>query len=164
MTTCSRGRCATVTLRAKSPHPTSIQKFFNAHTVTGERADLRSMTYGQMQDVVSRIKHPLFQFSVVQRGSDPYLQVSFLAMDHMSQAEGIMKGRKWLLSSHMTPSEIVQTALKAVLTAMEHEAREDFTYRSRAIFAPHFDVEQLVELVDSGHTDRRPPTALSMAA
>ena len=58
----------------------------------------------------------------------------------------IQKGRKWLLSSHMTKSEVVSTALKAAITAEEHEARENFRYKSRRIFGPHFDVDVLAEL------------------
>ena len=46
----------------------------------------------------------------------------------------------------MVDGEIVQTAFKAVLTALEHEARENFTYRGHSIFDPHWDVEKLVEL------------------
>lgn len=66
-------------------------------------------------------------------------------------------GRKWKLSRHMTKSEIVQTALKAVLVAEEHEAREKFLYRERPIFGPHFDVDALWEI--SGRVDvREPPT------
>lgn len=53
--------------------------------------------------------------------------------------------RKWLLSEHMTRSEIVQTALKAVLTAAEHEAREKFKYKGHAVFGPHISVERLLE-------------------
>ncbi len=55
-------------------------------------------------------------------------------------------GRKWCLSPHMTRSEIVQTTLKAVLTAEEHEVRERFKYRGRSIFDPHYDVDKLWEL------------------
>ncbi len=59
-------------------------------------------------------------------------------------------GRKWTISPHMTKGEIVQTALKAILAAEEHEAREKFTYRGRAIFGPHYDVDKLVDLIDAG--------------
>ena len=54
--------------------------------------------------------------------------------------------RKWVLSPHMTDSEIVQTAFKCAHTSMEHRTREHFTYRGRRIFGPHFDVEDLVVL------------------
>jgi hypothetical protein len=41
------------------------------------------------------------------------------------------KSRKWLLSAHMTKTEIVNTAWFAVKTAIEHEAREEFFYQGQ---------------------------------
>ena len=65
---------------------------------------------------------------------------------------------KWRLSIHMTDNEIVQTALKAVLTAEEHEARYRFLYRNVAIFGPHWDVEGLWDLGGSeGAAQERNP-------
>jgi hypothetical protein len=55
----------------------------------------------------------------------------------------------------MTKSEIVSTALKAVLTAEEHEAREQFQYKSKTIFGPHFDVDKLASLCESDSMDVR---------
>ncbi len=52
-------------------------------------------------------------------------------------------GRKWLLSQFMTDSEVVQTALLAVLTAEEHEARERFKYNGQAIYGPHQNADDL---------------------
>ena len=51
------------------------------------------------------------------------------------------------MSHEATRSEVVQTALKCVLTSVEHEARESFTYRGRAIFGPHLDVDVLHSLL-----------------
>jgi hypothetical protein len=56
------------------------------------------------------------------------------------------QGRKWRLSPYMTDGEIVQTALKAVLTAMEHEVRERFQFDGVSVFDPHFDIHKLVAL------------------
>lgn len=75
-----------------------------------------------------------------------YLQIAFNAPNRDDGKNAAWTGRKWFLSSHMTVSEIVQTALLAVLAAEEHEARENFMYRGRAIFGPHWDVDELVEL------------------
>lgn len=55
-------------------------------------------------------------------------------------------GRWWRLSYHMTDSEIVATAFKALLTALEHEARESFKYKGVPIYDAHLDVNQLAEL------------------
>lgn len=56
------------------------------------------------------------------------------------------KGRKWLVSPHMTRGELVQTFFKATMTAVEHEVREQFTYKCQPIFDPHYNVDRLVDL------------------
>ena len=78
----------------------------------------------------------------------PYLQVQ---ADGPCSETGEMhrwRGRKWFLSKHMTESEVVQTAFLAVMTAVEHETREAFTYAGHAIFSPHYDIHKLVALWD----------------
>lgn len=63
------------------------------------------------------------------------------------------RSRKWRLSKHMTKSEVIATALSAVLMAVEHEARERFRYRGQSIYSPHYDVDIL-------HAARTLPDAL----
>lgn len=65
------------------------------------------------------------------------------------------KGRWWRLSRHMTPTEIAGTAFKAVITALEHEAREQFTYKGVAVFDSHVDIEELVKVRLEGKLDVR---------
>lgn len=94
-------------------------------------------TVSQIERILSDVKFHDYTFDVIDGPSGLYLQLRF-------KVDGKeWKGRKWQLSTHMTRSEIVQTALKAVLTAVEHEAREKFLYRGRAIFGPHLNVDKL---------------------
>jgi hypothetical protein len=80
-----------------------------------------------------------FVFGTTHPGyDDDFLQVASSALD--------LKGRKWRLSEHMTKSEVIQTALMAVLAWEEHEAREAFRYKGRAVFSPHYDVDLLQKL------------------
>jgi len=76
----------------------------------------------------------------------PYLRVRFAGPCSTTGRFQEWEGRKWFLSSPTSKSEIVQTAFKAVITALEHEARETFRYKGEAIFGPHFDCDLLVEL------------------
>lgn len=117
------------------------------------------MNIFEMGDVMSHISYKdnwrinIFKpLTYSELGEQPelYLQVSFL--DKQSKE---LRGRKWRLSEHMTKSELVQTALMAVLAAEEHEAREAFKYRGAAIFGPHFDVDALHELARGRNEDRR---------
>jgi hypothetical protein len=102
----------------------------------------------RFRDVLSRVHYKDWTFRVGQDAPGLYwLQVQFVAPNNVTGAPvEPWGGRKWRLSAFMTDSEVVQTALKAVLTAEEHEAREKFTYRGRAIFGPHLEVELLWHL------------------
>lgn len=75
-----------------------------------------------------------------------YLQIKCNGVCNVTGELQKWSGRKWQLSEHMTDQEIVQTAFKAVLTALEHEARELFKYKDVSVLDPHYDLEKLVEL------------------
>lgn len=68
------------------------------------------------------------------------------------------KGRWWPLSRHAVKDEVVLTAFKSVLTAVEHETRELFLYRGRRILGPHMNVDILWEV--AGMTSQRVPVSL----
>jgi len=121
-------------------------------------ADKR-LTLNQVFEIVDRLAYPGFTWHV--RGNfgangPVTLHATFLAPDvdaHVGAVE--QTTRKWLLSQWMVPGEIVQTALKCVLTAIEHEAREQFTYRGERVFGPHFSIDELVRLCVEKRTEVR---------
>lgn len=108
-----------------------------------------------MRDILANCAFPAFRFQVVH---DPigkiYLQAETDTVDlDTGEPWPNCRGRKWYLSPHMTKSELVATAFKAVLTFQEHEAREQFTYRGRRVFGPHIDIDALHEVAE--RTDPR---------
>lgn len=107
------------------------------------------MTLEEMARVLKDVTFRHWAFVLVKDGERALLQVRFAAGGE------IQHGRKWLLSPHMTKSELEQTALMAVLAAQEHETREDFRYRGQPIFQPHYDVDALLELNLARRTDER---------
>lgn len=111
-----------------------------------------------IREILARVRYRDWTFHVTEVcGTTVFLQIRFHAPDahYVDVNHSPWSGRKWLLSAHMTTSEIVQTALKAVLTAEEHEAREHFIYDGQAIFGPHVDVDALWSLARYGHLDAR---------
>ena len=108
------------------------------------------MNVDELHEILNRCKFPGYSWRVhgdfTQQSGPTYLQARFMADCNFSGDMKPQATRKWLLSPHMTTSEVVQTAFKCVLTSVEHEAREQFTYRGQNIFGPHFNVEALVEL------------------
>ena len=114
----------------------------------------------QITEILCDVRYPGFEWHIrgdFADGRHVTLHASFLAVDNdMPIGKIEHKTRKWLLSRHMTKSEIVQTALKCVLTAIEHEARERFTYRGERVFGPHISIDELLRLACEKRTEVRP--------
>lgn len=107
-----------------------------------------------LQAVVDTVHFPGYQFEVKVSDSERcYIRAVFLAPCAKTGEPCEQYTRKWYVSRESTRSEIVQTCLKCVLTSVEHEARENFTYRGRTIFAPHYDVDTLYRVC--GEQDAR---------
>lgn len=104
--------------------------------------------------VQTHIRYKNWVFHIDQTNDVPYLQVQFVGRCAVTGTLGWQKCRKWQLSPHMTPSELVGTAWLAVQQAELHEALEAFRYKGVAIYNPHRDCESLVAL--AGQEDRRP--------
>lgn len=110
------------------------------------------------ENYLKDVKYKDWDFNIRYDGDRLYLQISFWERDNtnpLSSEKMLQTSRKWMLSPHMTKSEVVQTTLKAVLTAEEHETREKFTYKNRAIFGPHFDVDIMADLCGNDIEDKR---------
>lgn len=106
-------------------------------------------TVRDFETILEKIRLPFgweLNFTCTDNGTY-YLQVGDPnAVCNMTGLSTAWRGRKWMLSGFMTDGEVVQTAFKAVLTALEHEARELFLYRGVSVFDPHYDIDKLVEL------------------
>lgn len=121
-----------------------------------------TMTLDAMALVLERIQLPFGWKIDMGFYTDESLEAhAFIRVSEPKGVCNVMKeplpwsGRKWLLSKHMTVSEIVQTAWLATMTAIENEAREQFLYRGETVLNPHLDAEELVRVRKAGATDKR---------
>jgi hypothetical protein len=104
------------------------------------------LTHDDIRRVLDDIRFNDWVFDLRIESGRPYLRVRFAGPCNTTGTIQEWEGRKWFLSAEASRTEIVQTAFKAVITALEHEARETFRYKGAAIFGPHFDCDLLVEL------------------
>ena len=109
------------------------------------------MNFEEIEALVKRVNYPGFDIRVSIGHGGWFVQATFLSHDSTGAvAEMVTQWtRRWLLSPYMTKSEVVQTVFKMVMTANEHEVRENFKYNGRAIFGPHHDVDVLWYAVNS---------------
>ncbi len=101
------------------------------------------MPFEQLEAAIAEISYEGFEFLLREDDTRPYLQVQCEDTCTNTGEPYTWRSRKWFLSPYMTKSEVVQTALKAVLTCVEHEARERFKYQGEAIYSPHYSVDAL---------------------
>jgi hypothetical protein len=93
------------------------------------------------------VDYPGYTFRVERSSTGcMYLQATYEEADTVNGAVETQYTRRWLLSPEMTRSETIATAFKCVLTSMEHRCREWFTYKGKAIYQPHYDVDQLAAI------------------
>ena len=106
----------------------------------------------QLQELLKQVQYRKHQFKIIDKPNlnGFLLQLKFTAPCMVTKHPQLQSGRKWYISPHMTQSEIIHTAFKAVLTAEEHEIREAFLYRNQAIFAPHLCVNWLSDRLATG--------------
>jgi hypothetical protein len=103
------------------------------------------LTLQDVQKIIDEIDYRDWYFRVGYfEDSHIYIQIKF-----HDEGLKLWGGRKWYISTYSTKDEVVQTALKAVLTAVEHEAREAFLYKGFPIFGPHHSIDELVGIAES---------------
>lgn len=100
------------------------------------------MTKSRVQRIVNDIRYCDWTILV----GDDYLQVSFIAPDCDTGEMAIQACRMWKWTSDMNETDIVNTAMKAVLAAVEHEAKENFFYQGKRVFNPHVSIDALLSI------------------
>lgn len=121
------------------------------------------MNAQEIRQILDTIEFPGYRFHV--GGQDRhYIQADFEQPCSITGRAEVQLTRKWYVSRSACKNEVVQTALKCVLTSVEHEAREHFKYRGRAIYGPHYDVDALHRICEAGELDYRGKAAEPAAA
>ena len=119
----------------------------------------RGRTIESVWDLLSRVhfdsQRLAYTFVVGKMGDGYFLQVRYVDEDTETGEPERQHGRKWYVSRFSTDSEIVQTAFKAILTSLEHFAREHFLFDGVPVLGPHFDLQFLVEAARARRFDHR---------
>lgn len=113
------------------------------------------MTIDELRSVLADIEFQGWRFGVdVWTGHILHIRVEFDAFDNHDESNDEampQSGRWWRIEKNASRSDVVRTAWLAVMTAMEHEIREQFKYQGKAIFDPHFCVDCMVNADFADH-------------
>lgn len=111
------------------------------------------LSINHLAAVLDLVEFPGYRWIASEKDGRLFLHAHFDAPHCKTRLIEVQTTRKWYVSYEATRSEVVQTALKCVLTSVEHEAREQFKYRGEPIFGPHFEVDDLAKLCAEGRGD-----------
>jgi hypothetical protein len=112
-------------------------------------------TRDTIQKLINQMSFNDWRFHYDFKDDVPYIQIKFLAPRNMTGRMEIQSCRKWMLSYHMCDEEIVSTGLKAVLAAVEHEAREQFKWKGQPIYRPHYNLDALYDISKKNAVEKR---------
>lgn len=76
-----------------------------------------------------------------------FVQIEYDEADVDTGVMAVQQGRRWFVGRDVTPTEVVQTALKAALASAEHRTREHFLVDGVRAYGPHQDVDDLVAML-----------------
>ncbi len=107
------------------------------------------LTKDNIEEILSEVTYLDWWFEVGHFAEKLTLGAMYIQVQFRDEDLQLQHGRKWFVSQHSTKDEVVQTALKAVLTSIEHEAREAFLYKGFPIFGPHHSLDDLVNIQQS---------------
>lgn len=75
-----------------------------------------------------------------------YIQIQYTDHCIHNQMSEEWHGRKFYLSEHMTPDEVMKTVFAAFDAAVKHEVMEGFKIDNVRPFNPHVDIEELLKV------------------
>ena len=115
------------------------------------------MNIDDLVDLTKAVKFQDYYFRVTERGDHYVVHAEYPEIDISTGMPSTQTTRKWFVSRFVSKSEFVQTLFKLCLTSMEHRTREDFKYKGKRVFGPHFDVDALHKICEERRFDYRLP-------
>lgn len=104
----------------------------------------------RIRDVEAILEHikykDNFRFDVMTAGLYVTLRVMHLRQDSITGEHAMGYSPTVIIQDYWTPDQIVKQAFRLILSIEEHEARETFRYKGKAILGPHVDVDNLLKI------------------
>jgi len=110
----------------------------------------KARRWHHVMNVIARINFPGYQFYPQCLANDEpglvTVHVQYEEKDVMSGVKETQHGRRWIIEDDATDMAIIQTCFKALMTSLEHRARENFTVDNKAIMQPHYTLDDILEI------------------
>lgn len=110
-------------------------------------------TIQEVKSILDQIQFMDRKFTVTAKGDGFLIQLQYMENDIHTGKPELQKSRKWYCTSAASESEIVDTVYAACNRSMRHVVKENFLYKARRVYSPHFDIKARMELCDNNRFD-----------
>jgi len=97
------------------------------------------------QKLLDKITFPGYTFELGEQNGNMFVRVKYNEPDVFTGVNETQYGRKWWLEPENDEMQFIQTCFKALLTSLEHRARENFKYDGLPINFPHRTLKEACE-------------------
>jgi len=110
-------------------------------------------TIDEIKAIVANMSYLDWDLRIRMDDTRAYLQVFGHGPDpKQGMKDAKWSGRKFFITPHMCKNEIIRTGLLAIERAVAHEMYENILYKGHAIFTPHMDYEEIVDIMEDHNT------------
>lgn len=99
----------------------------------------------KFNNVLDKVHFPGYTFKLNTENSNIFVQVSYNEPDIFTGVNETQMGRKWWIEPTNDEMQFLQTCFKALLTSLEHRARENFKYDGYPLMFPHRTLKEAIE-------------------
>lgn len=109
---------------------------------------LKLLTLSDVREILDDVECGDFRFRLTENEHGMFLQAE-LWRENVNTGEWEWgRGGKSYISPYSAENELIQRALGSCLAFVEHEVREHFKWRGRAIYNPHIDHKKQWEIAN----------------
>lgn len=108
-----------------------------------EEVNLWVDEYMRLRGIIEAVIYPGYEVCLGVISDEFFIQVEYKEPDVLSGIEEQQQGRKWVFEAGQTAGQVIQTIFKALLTSLEHRAREHFLYNGKAVLQPHMNINEV---------------------
>ncbi|RJQ30308.1 hypothetical protein C4565_00555 [Candidatus Parcubacteria bacterium] len=100
----------------------------------------------KFENLLKNLTFPGYHFVLGNENGNIFVRIKYDEPDVFDGKIETQWGRKWWIEATDSEEGFLQTCFKALLTSLEHRARENFLYMNVPIMHPHRTLKEMVEM------------------
>jgi len=106
---------------------------------------MKRARFNELKAIAAKVEFPGYIFDIRLEKGVCLVRIKYDEPDVFTGVNETQYGRDWKIEDNWDGMQLVNTLFKALLTSLEHRARENFLYNRRPIMHPHRTLDEAWE-------------------